>query len=565
LSRKRLGEILSDAGLLSPAQVQEILLVQKATGRMFGTIALAKGWLTKDDIRIALKKQWGVPLIDLETVTPVPEILKLIPRRFAQKHLIVPVRMEGGVMTVATVAPVDLTVIDSISVLTGNDVTPVVALEEEILDYIRLHYRHEDISDILAGMDGKGAELPPAPPSPPAVPDDPTTVAAREKLRVRAAVDEVRQEMIGLSQYLHTHPEVSLKEYQSVTHLANFLAERGFAVETGVGGLETSFLARWGNGLPGPVIAFIAEYDALPEVGHACGHNLIAGAALGAALAVRSLGKGVPGQVLVIGTPAEEMGAGKAAMMKNGVFAGVDACLMFHPGPRTEIAKGSLALVEARIKAYGQASHAAISPQAGRNALEAIIQGFCLANSLRQTLPPGSRADGIIVEGGKAPNIIPDYAEAEFFLRAATLQELRNLLERFRDLWAGVATATGCDVDVEISRDVILPLKINPYLAFLFLRNLQAIGVAAEFGPGSTPPGSTDAGNLSQELPVLHPYLGLGDEAVPMHSAGFSRLVGSVNGHQVMTTAAKALAMTGVDLLFDPSALERVRGDFGKE
>jgi metal-dependent amidase/aminoacylase/carboxypeptidase family protein len=120
-------------------------------------------------------------------------------------------------------------------------------------------------------------------------------------------------------------------------------------------------------------------------------------------------------------------------------------------------------------------------------------------------------------------------------------------------------------VDVEISRDVILPLKINPYLAFLFLRNLQAIGVAAEFGPGSTPPGSTDAGNLSQELPVLHPYLGLGDEAVPMHSAGFSRLVGSVNGHQVMTTAAKALAMTGVDLLFDPSALERVRGDFGKE
>jgi amidohydrolase len=229
---------------------------------------------------------------------------------------------------------------------------------------------------------------------------------AELKQIVAAEVDRLRDQLIGLSRTLYENPEISFEEYQSMALLADVAEEGGFSVERGNGGLATAYKAVQAGQKGGPTIAFLAEYDALPEIGHACGHNFIAASSTGAALALRPVLDRLPGRVMIVGTPAEEKGAGKVTLIENGVFAGVDAVLMVHPANKTLAVRGSLASTALHFEFFGKAAHAAVAPDAGINALDACIQTFNNINALRQHLPRGAKVMGIITHGGQAPNIV---------------------------------------------------------------------------------------------------------------------------------------------------------------
>jgi len=296
------------------------------------------------------------------------------------------------------------------------------------------------------------------------------------KNAVCANVDSIKDRLVSVSQDIFDHPEVKFEEVHATQVLADELKKGGFSVEQGVAGLDTAILATHPQASDGPTVAILGEYDALPEIGHACGHNLIAASALGACLALGQIKADLPGKLVFMGTPAEEGGGGKVIMIDAGLFDGVDAAMMFHPSSHTVVDRGSLAITEVEIEFHGKASHASGSPEKGINALDAVIQTFNGLSALRQHIKDGARIHGIITNGGAKPNIVPEVAAAVFYVRAPESDYRDELLEKLRHCAEGAALATGATLAFEIVGHAYKAMKPNRIIGDAFAKNLGALG-----------------------------------------------------------------------------------------
>jgi amidohydrolase len=386
------------------------------------------------------------------------------------------------------------------------------------------------------------------------------------KAKVAGAVDRLADDLEALSHRIHDHPELAFHEDKAHAWLTEFLDKHGARVERGVGGLPTAFRAVIPGAGPGPTVAIMAEYDALPGIGHACGHNVIAaaGAGAGAALAAALGTLPFPGRVVVIGTPAEEGGAGKVRLMQAGVFRDVDAAMMIHGRCGTQVWRPSLGIIKVKVEYHGRAAHASSWPWRGVNALNAVIALFTSLDAMRQQIRPDARVHGIITRGGDQPNIIPEHTSAEFYLRALDRAQCFELLRRFQAAAEGAATATGCRVTVTPDPIVHDPLKPNRTMAGLFARNLELIGFPEDPDDGEAGYGSTDCGNVSQALPTIHPYIRISPDGVPGHSREFAEWARSPLARAGILAGAKALALTALDLLASPDDLRRAKDEFAR-
>ena len=381
------------------------------------------------------------------------------------------------------------------------------------------------------------------------------------KDQLAARIDALRPELERISRDIYSHPEIAYEERQAVGWLTEFLRKQGFSVEIGVADTPTAFVATRRNGT-GPTIAFLAEYDALRGLGHGCGHNLIAMASTGAGIALAEALDRFQGRVQVIGTPAEEGGGGKIRLIRGGIFQEVDAAMMFHPDSRTQVLHWALAVTHMHFEFTGRAAHASGDPEQGINALDAFVLAYNGISMLRQHIKEGSRLHGFLIEGGTAPNIVPERTRGEFLVRARDEAYMQELVQKVKNIFQAAALATGCSVKLTFDEDPYTDLRNNGVLAKLFSENLQRLGVDAVDGVPWANAGSTDMGNVSHVVPAIHPTLAIAPTEVPGHSQAFLEASGSLRGYQAMMDAAKALAMTGADLLGDPSLVEEAKAEF---
>jgi len=375
------------------------------------------------------------------------------------------------------------------------------------------------------------------------------------------AIEEASSHLTEISLQIHDHPELRFQERFASALLCGELETRDVPVERGVGGFETAFRARVGRS-PRPAVAILAEYDALPEIGHACGHNLICCGALGAFLGLAALEAQLPGTVAIIGTPGEEGGGGKIKLMEAGVFQNVDAAMMFHPFHQTLLYMPALASNWIELTFYGKASHAAAAPWEGSSALSGVIQTFNLIDNARLHFKDGTRIHGFITQGGQAVNVIPDKAQAMFSVRTPTSEYLEQVMERVLKCADAAALATNTRLEKRI-----LPgyksLRNNLTMARRFGKYLEDLGVTEikETDPheGS---GSTDMGDISQILPSMHPYIAICDPVTTCHQLGFAAAAATDRAFRAMLHAAKAMALTAYDLLTQPELLKQVKEEF---
>ena len=383
---------------------------------------------------------------------------------------------------------------------------------------------------------------------------------AELKDAVVGEVDTRRDELNELSLKIHANPELGFKETRAVTWLTQYLAEHGFSVENGICRLDTAFLGSYGAG--GPQIALLAEYDALPELGHACGHNLIATAAVGAAVAARPAVDRWGGRVVVVGTPAEELYGGKVILAGRGAFADFDVAMMIHPAPFDVATIQALACQNLAVEFLGRAAHAAASPELGINALEAMVQSFVAINSLRQHVKDKARIHGIITEGGKLPNIVPDRSAGVFMLRAEDDAYLDELKQKVLNCFVGAATASGARLVYQWEEVRYSAMRNNLTLARLFQQNMTALGRRMELTRPESTFFSTDMGNVSQLVPSIHPMVAITAEEIGFHSPQFTEAAASAAASRGLLDATKALAMTVVDLLADSEIMTRIKKEF---
>ncbi|HEY9289094.1 MAG TPA: M20 family metallopeptidase [Candidatus Dormibacteraeota bacterium] len=381
------------------------------------------------------------------------------------------------------------------------------------------------------------------------------------KNQLGARIDALRPELERISRDIYSHPEIAYEERQAVGWLTEFLRKHDFSVEVGVADTPTAFVATRRNGT-GPTVAFLAEYDALRGLGHGCGHNLIAMASTGAGIALAEALDRFQGRVQVIGTPAEEGGGGKIRLIRAGIFQEVDAAMMFHPDSRTQVLHWALAVTHMHFEFTGRAAHASGDPEQGINALDAFVLAYNGISMLRQHIKEGSRLHGFLIEGGTAPNIVPERTRGEFLVRARDEAYMQELVQKVKNIFQAAALATGCSVKLTFDEDPYTDLRNNGVLAKLFGENLQRLGVDAVDGVPWANAGSTDMGNVSHVVPAIHPTLAIAPTEVPGHSQAFLEASGSLRGYQAMIDAAKALAMTGADLLGDPSLVEQAKAEF---
>jgi len=377
------------------------------------------------------------------------------------------------------------------------------------------------------------------------------------------AVDRMREELLRLSRAIHANPELAFEEHAAAALLVAALREAGLEVETGVHGLETAFAAEFGSA-GSPCVALLAEYDALPGMGHACGHNLIATASVGAGLALAAVAERLSGRVRVLGTPAEEHGCGKELMAREGALDGVDAALMMHPSSVNLVSMPCIAMAELEVRYRGQAAHAAAMPERGVNALDAMVVGYQAVAALRQHIAGDERIHGIITDGGQSPNVVPESAAGRFYVRAANAQSLAPLKRRVEACFRAGAEATGADVEIEWGAADYLDIRFNEPLASAFRANAEALG--REFFPyDKLPPGvqgSTDMGNVSHRVPSIHPMLAAAPLHCTIHNPEFAKWAGSEMGEAAALDGAKALAMTVLDFLADADLRQRARAIF---
>ncbi len=380
------------------------------------------------------------------------------------------------------------------------------------------------------------------------------------KISVIDRLDTHRQQLSELALRIHANPELGFHEVKASAWLTEYLEENGFSLERGICDLPTAFKASYGRGKPD--IAVLAEYDALPGVGHACGHNLICTSAVGAAVASRLAADRFTGTVSVIGTPAEELYGGKAIMAKRGTFNDLDAAMMVHPGTSDTATTQALACQGLEIEFFGQAAHAAARPEAGINALEAMLQSFSAINSLRQHIRSTARIHGIITDGGQAANVVPDHSAASFIVRAMEDTYLDELEQKVINCFIGAATASGARLEYRWDDVRYASMRNNMAMARLFIRNMKRLGRKVNLSRSGRSFGSTDMGNVSQLVPSIHASVAIAPREVLLHSPQFASAAASEAGITGMCDAAKALAMNIVDLLASPDTLTRVKEEF---
>jgi amidohydrolase len=383
------------------------------------------------------------------------------------------------------------------------------------------------------------------------------------KHAVRDTIDALRGELLGLSRAIHARPELAFEEHAASAALVAALRRAGLEVTPGAYGLPTAFEARLGP--PGaPCVALLAEYDALPGIGHSCGHNLIATASVGAALALAALGPRLPGHVRVLGTPAEEHGCGKELMARRGAFEGVDAALMMHPAGINLVTMPCIAMAELEIVFHGQAAHAAAMPERGVNALDAMMLAYQGIAALRQHIRTTERIHGIVTDGGQAPNVVPERSAGRFYVRAANWDELVPLKARVEACFRAGALASGATLELAWGEADYRDIRFNEPLATSFRTNAEALG--REFFPlEKLPPGiqgSTDLGNVSYRVPSIHPMLAAAPPNVTIHHPEFAKWAGSELGEAAALDGAKALAMTALDFFCDGELRRRARAAF---
>ena len=364
---------------------------------------------------------------------------------------------------------------------------------------------------------------------------------------------EIKSHLCEISDFIYANPELGNQEYKAVEKLTTFLSKNGFDITSPVAGINTAFSAVYDSGKPGLSVAFLCEYDALPEIGHGCGHNMIGAISVGAGVIlskVFELLSTLGGKVYVFGTPAEETNGAKVAMTDQGLFNNMDAVMMVHPTDETRESGASLAIEALQFVYKGKTSHASGCPEDGINALNSVIHLFTGIDSLRQHVTPDVRMHGIITKGGVAANIVPDEAIAQFYLRAATKEYLAVVKEKVLNIANAAALITGATLTVsnyELSND---DLKTNANLSEAFSENLRLLGID-DIKPPTEPKGSSDIGNVSNVAPTIHPYIGIvptGTELIG-HSVEMANATTTEFAHERLLIAALALAYTGVDVL----------------
>jgi len=379
------------------------------------------------------------------------------------------------------------------------------------------------------------------------------------KVETRDHVELQRHQLIQLSLNIHDNPELGFEEEKASAWLIGYLEDSGFHVEPGIVGLATAFRATYGQG--SPRIALLAEYDALPKIGHGCGHNIIATSAVGAAVASKSIIDQLGGSVVVLGTPGEEVFGGKIDMVKAGAFKEIDVAMMVHPNILTMVTIQTLACSSLEVEFFGRPAHAAAQPHRGINALDAMILAFTSINSLRQHIKAEARIHGIITDGGEAPNVVPAHSAAVFMIRALDDDYLAELKDKVLNCFTGASVASGARLEYRWRDRAYAPMKNNATLAGLFKQNLESLGRHVEAFDPRFGFGSTDMGNVSQVVPSIHPTIAIAPPEVFIHTPEFASTAASEAGHEGLMDAAKAMAMTVADIL-QPGMLDRIKQEF---
>lgn len=389
-----------------------------------------------------------------------------------------------------------------------------------------------------------------------------STIQQDFKTVILQEIEQLRERFYEISQFIGQHPELGHEEFKAADILTKELKAHGFQVELGTAGLATAFEAVFDSGKEGPQIAFMSEYDALPELGHACGHNLIGTMGIAAGIGLSKVLKEVGGKVFVYGTPAEETRGGKVTMVEQGILNHLDAAMMVHPSANHQQSGSSLAMDAIQFDFYGRAAHAAAAPHKGINALDAVLQTFTNINALRQHVTPDVRIHGIIPEGGKAANIVPDYAMAQFYVRAASRQTLKDVLEKVKNCAQGAALATGARLEISFYEFSYDDMITNEALSAVFTQHLIDLGVSPDEIKSKEAGGSLDMGNVSQVVPSIHPYIKISDQPIIGHTHEFREAALSDQGFEGLMLGAKTMALTGLSLLQEPELLQRVKAEF---
>ncbi len=375
---------------------------------------------------------------------------------------------------------------------------------------------------------------------------------------VEDAVRRRRDDLVELSHSIHAEPELAFAEHRSCAKTQALVAEHGFTVTTAPAGLKTAFRADYGSGPL--VIGVCAEYDALPGIGHACGHNIIAASAVGTALALADVADELGLTVVLLGTPAEEAGGGKVLLLNAGTFDDIAASVMLHPGPLDIAAARSLALSQVAVRYTGREAHAAVAPYLGLNAVDAITVAQVAIGLLRQQMAPGQMAHGIVTDGGQATNVIPAHAEMQYTMRANDAASLRELERRMSDCFLAGAVATGCSHDVAETEPSYHELTPDTWLADAFREEMRRVGrdpVSAEL-EAALPLGSTDMGNVTQTMPGIHPIVGIDAGGASVHQPAFADAAAGPSADKAVVEGAVMLARTVVRLAETPQERDRI-------
>jgi amidohydrolase len=388
---------------------------------------------------------------------------------------------------------------------------------------------------------------------------------AAVKERLAAEVEKRADVLIDASHQIHEHPELCYEEHFAHDLLTGLLETEKLDVVRHAFDLDTAFIARAGSG-DGPTIAVLCEYDALPGIGHACGHNIIGTAGLGAGLAAAALADELGGRVVILGTPAEEGGGGKELLVQRGAFEGVDAAMMVHPAGSDLALMNVIAIHQMKVQYHGEAAHAAAFPHKGRNALDAAVLGYMNVAALRQHIKPNERIHGIFTHAGDKPNIVPSFAAAEWYVRSPTLTSLEKLKPRVVACLEAGAQAAGCEMEIEWQDPAYADMVDNRAMLELYTANAASTGrtLIDPGGGAEQVVGSTDMGNVSYVVPSIHPMIKVAPAHLSIHTPEFAEYTASADGDQAVLDGAKAMAMTVADLWLQPDVLAQAKAEFAK-
>ena len=386
---------------------------------------------------------------------------------------------------------------------------------------------------------------------------------AKIKQQVCLDIDNRAADLISISHEIHAHPELNYQEKFAHDRLTQYIADSKIKVDRGAFELETAFDASVRGG-SGPTVAVLCEYDALPGIGHACGHNIIAAAGLGAGVALSAVAEVCGGNLRLMGTPAEEGGGGKIEMARKGAFNNIDAAMMIHPSDQDLARMNAIAIQQLFVRYQGLAAHAAVSPDKGKNALDAAVLGYMNVAAMRQHIRPTERMHGIFTKAGEKPNIVPREAEMDWYVRSDTIETLQPLKARIAKCLEAGAMAADCTVSFDWQKNTYADLVDNLPLLTSYVLNSAQMGrdLTTDFLPG-TGGGSTDMGNLSYLVPSIHPMLQVAPRGVSLHSAQFAEFTASKEADKAVLDGAKIMAMTAIDMWLSDTLSSQVQVAFG--